>query len=94
MDRLGWRPSCDAVILPFAVEDGLQQLQQRYDEFDQRVRKLLWLRALCKLGVQYADAALAIRDTFVQVCLIGCTADHQPGPPTVQQAAQVSMHGN
>ena len=55
------------------------------------VRKLLWLRALHQSGKCFADSALAARDAFVQVCLMGQRADDQRGPPTVQQAAKVCL---
>ena len=58
------------------------------------LRKLLWLRALHLLGRSWADSALADRDNFVQVCLLGQSPGKQAGvtgPPSVQQAAQVCI---
>ena len=78
-------------LLPVAAERDLQRSRKTYDEVDVHVRKLLWLRALEQHGRAFADSALAVRDTFVQICLIGQQADATAGPPDMQQSAQV--HG-
>ena len=82
---------CCNPLLPVAAERDLQRSRKTYDEVDVHVRKLLWLRALEQHGRAFADSALAVRDTFVQVCLIGQQADATAGPPDMQQSAQV--HG-
>lgn len=72
----------------------LQRAREEYDKFDFCLRKLLWVRALLRLGHQLADSALADRDNFVQVCLLGQSPASQAGvtgPPSVQQAAQVCI---
>ena len=39
----------------------------------------------------YADAALARRDAFVQVCLLAQRQDGKAGPPDAQQSLKVSI---
>ena len=73
--------------VPAAAE--LQQAREEYDKFDFCLRKLLWLRALLQFGQPLADSVLADRDNFVQVCLLGQRPGNCPGPPSVEQAAQV-----
>lgn len=60
-----------------------------YSECDLVVRKLLWLRMLNKQGADDANMALAARDTFVQVCLMGRRPDGKPGVPSVELAQEV-----
>ena len=60
-----------------------------YDKMDENVRKSLWLRAYHKAGWVYANKALSVRDTFVQVCLVGQRSDGQDGPPDMAASAQV-----
>ena len=60
-----------------------------YDKMDENVRKSLWLRAYHKAGWVYAKKALAVRDAFVQVCLIGQRSDGQDGLPDMAASAQV-----
>lgn len=60
-----------------------------YSERDLVVRKLLWLRMLNKQGADDANMALAARDTFVQVCLMGQRPDGKPGVPSVELAQEV-----
>ena len=77
-----------------AAAAEVQQAQEEYDKFDFCLRKVLWLRALNEGGQALADAALADRDTFVQVCLLGQRPGCQAGlsePPSVQQATQVRI---
>ena len=73
---------------PAAAE--LQLGKEEYDRFDFCLRKLLWLRALFRFGRLLADSALADRDNFVQMCLLGQGQGNCPGPPSVEQAAQVN----
>ena len=60
-----------------------------YSECDLVVRKLLWLRMMNKQGADDANMALAARDTFVQVCLMGQCPDGKPGVPSVELAQEV-----
>lgn len=60
-----------------------------YNECDLVVRKLLWLRMLNKQGADDANMALAARDNFVQVCLMGQRPDGKPGVPSVELAQEV-----
>lgn len=60
-----------------------------YNECDLVVRKLLWLRMFNKQNADAANIALDVRDTFVQVCLMGRRPHGKPGIPTVQDAQKV-----
>ena len=40
-------------------------------------------------GEKFANGAVAIRDTFVQMCMMGQRTDNQGGPPDMQQSYQV-----
>ena len=60
-----------------------------YSECDLVVRKLLWLRVMKQQGADDANMALAARDTFVQVCLMGQRPDGKPGVPSVELAQEV-----
>lgn len=44
-----------------------------------------------KGGMPYADAALARRDAFVQVCLLAQRQDGKAGPPDAEQSLKVSF---
>ena len=44
-----------------------------------------------KGGMPYADAALARRDAFVQVCLLAQRQDGNAGPPDAEQSLKVSF---
>ncbi|DBA78805.1 hypothetical protein WJX77_001831 [Trebouxia sp. C0004] len=61
---------------------------ERYNEVDLLVRKMLWWRALKAHGVAFANAALIVRDTFVQVCFMAQRTDGQAGCPDIHQSAQ------
>ncbi len=75
---------------PFAVADGeTQGSTERYNEVDLLVRKMLWWRAFKAYGVAFANAALLVRDTFVQVCFMAQRTDGQAGCPDIHQSAQV-----
>ena len=60
-----------------------------YDELDENVRRALWLRAYDKAGRADADKALAIRDRFVQVCLMGQSTERPGAPADIAMSAQV-----
>lgn len=60
-----------------------------YYEGDLVVRKLLWLRMFNKQGADAANMALAVCDTFVQLCLMGQRPDGKPGVPSVEDAQEV-----
>lgn len=74
-----------------AAAADLQTAREEYDKFDLCVRKLLWQRAVLLSGQERADSALAERDNFVQVCLLGQRPGSHAGPPSVEQAAQVCI---
>lgn len=74
-----------------AAAADLQMAREEYDKFDFCVRKLLWQRAVLLSGQEWADSALAARDNFVQVCLLGQRPGSHAGPPSVEQAAQVCI---
>ena len=75
---------------PAAVADReAQGSTKRYDEVDLLVRKMLWWRAFKARGVAFANAALVVRDTFVQVCFMAQRTDGQAGCPDIHQSAQV-----
>lgn len=60
-----------------------------YSKCDLAARKLLWLRRNNRLGAHEANMALAVRDAFVQVCLVGQCLGGKPGVPSVEDARQV-----
>lgn len=66
-------------------------MQQQYTELDGLIRQVLWCRALRKGGQDLADAALARRDAFVQVCLLAQRPDSKAGPPDVDQSLKVCI---
>ena len=66
-------------------------MQQKYTELDGLVRQMLWCRALRKGGQDLADAALARRDAFVQVCLLAQRPDSKAGPPDADQSLKVCI---
>ena len=75
---------------PCAVAEGeMQGSTERYNEVDLLVRKMLWWRAFKAHGVAFANAALVVRDTFVQVCCMAQRTDGQAGCPDIHQSAQV-----
>lgn len=74
-----------------AAAADLQMAREEYDKFDFCVRKLLWQRAVLLSGQERGDSALAARDNFVQVCLLGQRPGSHAGPPSVEQAAQVCI---
>ena len=67
----------------------MQGPSERYNEVDVLVRKMLWWRAFKAHGVAFANAALVVRDAFVQVCLMAQRTDGQAGCPDIHQSAQV-----
>jgi len=80
----------DSDTHPCAVADGeTQGSTERYNEVDLLVRKMLWWRAFKAHGVAFANAALVVRDTFVQVCCMAQRTDGQAGCPDIHQSAQV-----
>ncbi len=80
----------DSDTHPCAVADGeTQESTERYNEVDLLVRKMLWWRAFKARGVAFANAALVVRDTFVQVCFMAQRADGEAGCPDIHQSAQV-----
>ncbi|KAL0021424.1 hypothetical protein WJX79_005613 [Trebouxia sp. C0005] len=66
----------------------MQGPSERYNEVDVLVRKMLWWRAFKAHGVAFANAALVVRDAFVQVCLMAQRTDGQAGCPDIHQSAQ------
>ncbi len=80
----------DSDTHPCAVADGeTQGSTERYNEVDLLVRKMLWWRAFKAHGVAFANAALVVRDTFVQVCFMAQRTDGQAGCPDIHESAQV-----
>ncbi len=80
----------DSDTHPCAVADGeTQGSTERYNEVDLLVRKMLWWRAFKAHGVAFANAALNVRDTFVQVCFMAQRIDGQAGCPDIHESAQV-----
>ncbi|KAL0053317.1 hypothetical protein WJX82_004176 [Trebouxia sp. C0006] len=74
---------------PATDQDGeTQESTERYNEVDLLVRKMLWWRAFKARGVAFANAALVVRDTFVQVCFMAQRADGEAGCPDIHQSAQ------
>ncbi len=77
--------------LSVPAEAELQESRKTYDEMDVHIRNMLWLRARDVKGRAFASTALAVRDTFVQVCLMGRRTDAEVGLPNMQQSAQVQL---
>lgn len=67
----------------------VQTPSEKYNELDLLVRNRLWWRAFKAKGVAFAHSALAVRDTFIQTCLMARCTDCQAGSPNVHQSAQV-----
>lgn len=71
-----------------AVGD-IQTPSEKYNELDLLVRNRLWWRAFKAKGVAFAHSALAVRDTFIQTCLMARCTDCQAESSNVRQSAQV-----